>query len=233
MIPGDPTENAVARNGNVSVSNGRPTRTFNFKLTPACMALRVCKFEGGRRIVICLDAKELRWPTYFSGGPEISLQSGGLVKAQPVAKAPSLSEGTLVKQDPPFGFSDGQSSWVHGKSSKGGSGVDFSSPMTALVPVNPDVVARTSVASKPGLSGMVVTYRRKRDETQTPTARDLRVGMTVWSPRAAAEAPMVPMVVLEAPNPISMASHPDRVVERQFGDESRNMLDSNSPRQIE
>ena len=57
--------------------------------------------------------------------------------------------------------------------------------------------------------------------------------MTAWSPRAAVEAPMVPMVVLEAPNPISVASHPDRMVERQFGDEPRNMLDSNSPRQIE
>ena len=32
---------------NVSVINGRPMRVFNFKLTSANLALRVCKPEGG------------------------------------------------------------------------------------------------------------------------------------------------------------------------------------------
>nr|POE81734.1 hypothetical protein CFP56_19934 [Quercus suber] len=69
-ISRDPIENAIVRNGNVSVSNGRPTRAFNFKLTPAFMALRVCKPEGGRLTMTWLDAKELRWPKDLSGGPD-------------------------------------------------------------------------------------------------------------------------------------------------------------------
>ena len=44
VIHGDPIVN-------VSVINGRPTQAFNFKLTPTVLALRVCKLEGGRRIV--------------------------------------------------------------------------------------------------------------------------------------------------------------------------------------
>jgi len=52
MIHGDITIN-------VSVINGRPTRVFNFKLTPANLALRICKPEGGRRVVSCLDNKAL------------------------------------------------------------------------------------------------------------------------------------------------------------------------------
>ena len=44
VIHGDPIVN-------VSVINGRPTRAFNFKLTPAVLALKVCKPEGGRHIV--------------------------------------------------------------------------------------------------------------------------------------------------------------------------------------
>ena len=41
---------------NVSIINGRPIWAFNFKLTPAILALRVCKLEGGRHIVTCLGA---------------------------------------------------------------------------------------------------------------------------------------------------------------------------------
>ena len=122
---------------------------------------------------------------------------------------------------------------MQGESSRGGSREDSRSPVSALVPVNPDVVVRASVASKPGLFDVVVTYRRKRDETQTPTTRELRVGTTARPPGAAAEAPMAPMVVSEAPTPTSVASHPDWEVERQYGDDPRNMLDSNSPGQIE
>ena len=44
---------------NVSVINGRPKQVFNFKLTPANLALRICKPEGGRRVVSCLDNKAL------------------------------------------------------------------------------------------------------------------------------------------------------------------------------
>nr|POE62222.1 hypothetical protein CFP56_39548 [Quercus suber] len=212
------------------------------------MALRACKPEGGRRTLTWLDAKELRWPKDLSSGPEITNISGGPVKAHAVAKAPSPSEGTLVKPNPLFGYSDGQSSWVRGESSIGGSRDDSGSPVTASVPesegVNPDDVARASVVSKPGFSGLVVTYRRKRDETQTPTAGDLRVGTTARPPGAAAEAPMA---VTEAPMrailhscpvaellaPISVASRPDWVVERQFGDVPRNKLDSNSPGKLE
>lgn len=40
VIHGDPIVN-------VSVINGRPMRVFNFKLTSANLALRVCKPEGG------------------------------------------------------------------------------------------------------------------------------------------------------------------------------------------
>nr|POF14673.1 hypothetical protein CFP56_52659 [Quercus suber] len=69
----------------VYVINGRPTRAFNLKLTLAILALRVCKPEGGRRFVTCLGAKEFRWPKVLNGGPKITKQSDGLVKAQPVA----------------------------------------------------------------------------------------------------------------------------------------------------
>ena len=46
-ILGVPTEDGSILNSNVSVINGRPTRTFTFKLTPAALALRVCTPEGG------------------------------------------------------------------------------------------------------------------------------------------------------------------------------------------
>ena len=90
VIHADPLENGSVINGNVSFKNGRPTQAFIFKLTPAVLDLRACKPKGGRRFVTCLGAKEIRWPRVFSGGPEFTELSGGLVKAQPVATVPSL-----------------------------------------------------------------------------------------------------------------------------------------------
>ena len=84
MIHGDFLENGSARNGNGLALYGRPTRAFKFKfkLTPALLALRVCKPEGGRRVVVSyLDVKEISWTKNFSGGPEVSKQTGGLVEA--------------------------------------------------------------------------------------------------------------------------------------------------------
>ena len=46
-IPGGHAENGLVLKGKVSIFNGRPTRTCTFRLTPACLALRVCKMEGG------------------------------------------------------------------------------------------------------------------------------------------------------------------------------------------
>nr|POE92308.1 hypothetical protein CFP56_71994 [Quercus suber] len=51
-------------------------RGHNFKLTPASLALRVCKPEGERRIVTCLGAKDFRWPKVLSGGLEVTKQTG-------------------------------------------------------------------------------------------------------------------------------------------------------------
>ena len=102
--------------------------SFNFKLTPAILALRVCKPEGGRRIVTCLGAKDFRWPKDLSGGPKVTKQIGGIVKAQLMAIVPSLSEGTLVKPNSEGtlvkpntlkGVSVGQSTWVVEESSRG------------------------------------------------------------------------------------------------------------------
>ena len=86
MIHGDFLENGSARNGNGLALYGRPTRAFKFKfkfkLTPALLALRVCEPEGGRRVVVSyLDVKEISWTKNFSGGPEVSKQTGGLVEA--------------------------------------------------------------------------------------------------------------------------------------------------------
>lgn len=47
MIHGVSCENGSTINGNVSAFYGRPTWAFKFKLTPACLALRVCKPKGG------------------------------------------------------------------------------------------------------------------------------------------------------------------------------------------
>ena len=70
-ILGGHAGNGLALKGKVLVINGRPTRTCTFKLTLACLALRVCKSEGGKRSVTYLDAKNFRWPKEVSGRPEI------------------------------------------------------------------------------------------------------------------------------------------------------------------
>jgi len=95
VIHGDFLENGSARNGNVSTLYGRTTWAFKFKLTPALLALRVCKPGGGRRVVSYLGAKEISWTKNFSGGLEVSKQTGGLVEAQPVVQVPSLKKGNL------------------------------------------------------------------------------------------------------------------------------------------
>ena len=56
-IPGVPSINGLVLNGNVSVIKGRPTRAFTFKLTPATLALKVCKPEGGKRSVTCMGTR--------------------------------------------------------------------------------------------------------------------------------------------------------------------------------
>ena len=81
VIHGDSIENGSAINGNVSALYGKPTRAFKFKLTPAFLTLRVCKPEGGRRVVTCLGAKEISWPKDLSGGPKVTKQTGGLDEA--------------------------------------------------------------------------------------------------------------------------------------------------------
>ena len=182
-------------------------QAFNFKLAPAILALRVCKPKGGRRFVTCLGAKDFRWPKDLSGGPEATIHTGGLVKAQPVATVSSISEGTLVKPNSLKGVSVGQSTWVIGKSSRGITRGDSGSPMTATMPESvacafalngdpiqvasmvslpvrlvsdhPDEVASATEISKLGFIGEEVTNRRKRDETHTPIAGDLSVGTTM------------------------------------------------------
>lgn len=59
MIHGKPSENVLVIKGNVSAFKGRPTRAFQFKLTPTTLALGVCKFENGRRSMTWLGDKEL------------------------------------------------------------------------------------------------------------------------------------------------------------------------------
>ena len=78
---------------NISVISGRPTRVFNFKLTPAKLALRIYKHEGGRCVVSCLENKALSWPNVLSGGPEFFKPTGGHAKAQPVASASPKCQG--------------------------------------------------------------------------------------------------------------------------------------------
>ena len=70
---------------------------LSFKLTLVVLALRVCKPEGGRRVVTCLGDNGVRWPKAFSGGLENTKLIGGLVKAQPEARISSLSEDISVK----------------------------------------------------------------------------------------------------------------------------------------
>ena len=85
---------------NVSFINGRPTQAFNFKLTLAILALRVCKPKGGQCMVTCLGAKEFSWPKELSGGPNVTKKTSGLDKARPVALVTSKSKGILVKPNP-------------------------------------------------------------------------------------------------------------------------------------
>ena len=199
VIHGDPILN-------VSIINGRPTRAFNFKLTPTVLALRVCKPEGGRRIVTCLGAKDFRWPKDLSGGPEVTKQAGGLDKAQPVATISSQIEGTLVKPNTLKGNSIVQSTWVIGESSRGRMMGDSELPVTAAVPESKvcasalngdpiqvasmvslpvrlegdhlDEVASATKVSKFGFIGEAVTNRGKGDENHTPMASVLNVGTT-------------------------------------------------------
>ena len=199
VIHGDPLVNAL-------VINGRLTWAFNFKLTPAILAVRVCKFEGGRRIVTCLGAKDFRWPKDLSGGPEVTKQTGGLDKAQPVAIVSSQSEGTLVKPNTLKGSSVVQFTWVIGESSRGKTRGDSELLVTAVVPESevcasalnddpiqvtlvvsllvrlegghPDEVASAMEVSKFGFIGEAVTNRGKGDENHTPMAGDLSVGTT-------------------------------------------------------
>ena len=51
VMHGKPIENVSVIKGNVSAFSGIPTRAFQFKLTPATLALRVCMTENGRRSV--------------------------------------------------------------------------------------------------------------------------------------------------------------------------------------
>ena len=44
-----------------------------------------------------LGDKELSWPKVLSDGPEVTKQTGGLVKAQPVVQVYSQKKGSLVK----------------------------------------------------------------------------------------------------------------------------------------
>ena len=101
-IPGGHAETGLVLKGKVSIFNGRPTRTCTFKLTPACLALRVCKMEGGKRSVTYLDAKEFSLPKDVSGGPDIINLSSRLAQAQPVVNVSPL-KGILVK---PVGLKD-------------------------------------------------------------------------------------------------------------------------------
>ena len=101
-IPEGHAENGLVLKGKVSIFNGKPTRTCTFKLTPTCLALRVCKMEGGKRSVTYLDAKEFSWPKDVGVGPDIINFSGGLAQAQPVVEVSPL-KGILVK---PVGLKD-------------------------------------------------------------------------------------------------------------------------------
>nr|POE85780.1 putative atp synthase 24 kda subunit, mitochondrial [Quercus suber] len=136
----------VANNG--SALYVRPTRAFKFKLTPAFLALRVCKPEGGRRVVTCLSAKEISWPKDFSGGLEITNLTVGLDEAQPVVQVPSLKKGSLVKPSAFQVNSDAQSMWALGESLRGILCGASESPVSTVVPVlNVDSARGVSVVS--------------------------------------------------------------------------------------
>ena len=112
-IPRGHAKNGLVLKGEVSAINGRPMRTYTFKLTPACVALRVCKSEGGKRYVTYLDAKNFRWPKEVSGRTEIFKHSGGLAQAQPVDSL-SPFKGNLVKPVALKDSFEGQASCAEG-----------------------------------------------------------------------------------------------------------------------
>ena len=134
MIHGVSFENGSAINGNGLAFSGKPMRAFKFKLTPAFLALRVCKPEGGRRVVTCLSVEEISWLKDLCVGPEVTKQSGGLDEAQPVVHVPSLKEGSLVKPSYLKLKSDAQSTWVLDKSTRGLLSGDSELPESAAVP---------------------------------------------------------------------------------------------------
>ena len=137
-----------------------PRGLISFELTPAVLALRVCKPEGGRRVVTCLGATEIKWPKVLSGGPEILDFIGGLVIAQPES---SLSEDILVKPKPFNGLPTGQTKWVRGESLRGSMRGYSVSPVTRTAP---ESKASLHVALvKLGFLGERVSNRRFRDET--------------------------------------------------------------------
>ena len=199
VIHGDPIVN-------VSVINGRSTWAFIFKSTPAVLALSVCKPEGGRRFVTCLGAKEFSWPKDLSGRPEVTKQTGGFDKAQPMAPISSISEGILVKSNTLQINPEVRSMWVIGKSSRERMRGDSELPVTAVVPemefyastLNGDPIHVTSRVSQPirlkgdhpneaasatkvskfGFINEVVTNQGMGDENQTRMAGDLSVGRT-------------------------------------------------------
>ncbi|XP_065615874.1 uncharacterized protein LOC136061702 [Quercus suber] len=186
-IPGVPIGNGFVLNGNVSVINGRPMRACTFKLTPAFLALRVCKSEGGKRTVTALGAKDVSWPKMSSGGPEHFNQSGGLVKAHPVDTTLAL-KGTLDKPGTLKASFDSQSSWAKGESSRGISEVVSGSPVPAAMlasstegsgsPVTTAAPASATEGFDIGFSGVEVTNRRLRDVTHSPIAGVLTGGAT-------------------------------------------------------
>ena len=180
-IPGGHVENGLVLKGKVSVINGRPTRTCTFKLTPACLALRVCKSEEGKCSVTYLDAKNPRWPKEVSGKPEIFKHSGGLAQVQPVDSLSPL-KGNLVKPVALKVSFEGQASWAIGESSRGSPRKCTGSSVPAAIlasmrevsgsPVTTATPASATMGSFVGFSGTVVTNRRMGVVTHTPKAGD-------------------------------------------------------------
>ena len=145
-ILGVPIVNGLVLNGNVSVINGRPTRAFTFKLTPATLALKVCKPEGGKRSVTCMGTNEFSWPKALSGGLELIIQSGGLAKAQPMETIFSL-KGTLVKPGSLKESHDGQAMCVQGESLSCSSRLVAGSPVLAAASASAMVVSGLPVST--------------------------------------------------------------------------------------
>ena len=203
-------ENGSARNGNVSALSGRPMRACNFKLTPALLALRVCKLVGGRRIVTLLSAKEISSPKDVGAGPEVTKLKGGLVVAQPVVQMPSITKHRLVKPSSLQVLSAAQTSWVIGESSSGVRCGDFelseSATASELVlsasALNGDPTHRASVASPAG-----------RLEGATP---DVAVSVTVAPEYKLVLDGCMPMVVSSAPR--TEGASPSAILERAIPD---------------